>query len=111
MPVEGRRNVNRYTFMDAGKLFHDARQVTLQMNAKREEIRQNNDAFRTPRDQIGNGLRQVRRGAFQKSRLDQRIAALAGHLFRDRANGIIRARHARSVSEDDQPSPQAPPLI
>jgi len=50
MPVERRRHANLHIFIDARQAAHDVGQITLQMDAQRQEIGDHDDAGCSLRD-------------------------------------------------------------
>ncbi len=98
-----------YTGIDARNPVDDSRQIPVDMQPWRKEVRDYGDAICPLFYQNIDGFLKVRHTQFQKSRFDKFITALARKRRRHHAHGLISGFDTRSVREYHQ-SRFHPPL-
>ena len=88
MSVERRRDLNFHSPVRVGELFHNRRQIALEMNSQCQEVRHYQDSSYARIGQAPNRLGQTGLG-FEKGRLNVLEPAGAGHCFRDSVHRFV----------------------
>ncbi len=109
MTVERRSDVDLNTWLDAADAGYDSRQVPLQVQPKRQEIRRHQNAGGATVTQPAHRFGKIRSALFEESRLDQIESTFARDLPGDGAYRVVRRFHTRSVREYGEPGLQALP--
>ena len=81
---------------------HELRQIPLQVNAKSEEVGDNDDPFDATSRQSGHGAGQVRLTQLEECRLDVGEPARARQSRGESTDAVVGRFNARTVGKDDE---------
>ena len=104
MTVERRRDTD-FDRVLALQSLHKLRQIALQVNAEREEVRQHEDVPRARGDELRDGVAEPRIG-FEERGFVPRPASGAGRIGRYDSDGFVSRWHAGAVSKYDDSAVQ-----
>ncbi len=109
MPVKGGRHTYLYVLMDVGEMFHDSGEVAAEVQAEREEVRNDQYATNAGFGKTGDGFTQVGVVRLQEGHLGALELAGARCRTGDCPDGLVGGMNTRSVGEDDDARTHAVP--
>ena len=98
MPIQRFSNIDTYTFIDAPELVCDSGEVSLEMGAKCQKIRDHNYPGRASCNERSDRVGKSRRGTIQERRFDP-VSRPSREFCSDCVDCIIRRLYRRAVSE------------